>query len=206
MPSSNSTQDSPASQPCDVAFGSGLLGEFSHVRAAFEDTVVAKPGRDVFHRLALHANPDAPKPACGASSPSEGWLTADPETFRRSGLTPCQRCYRPILEYLAREPTSPVEAQSVSEAMPDASTPSERLSEPIEDLFEPVVPHSSRSLSALTRTVLVTSGSDVMHAPTVDGPLCEHSGDYRRVEAVAVESHYRPCKDCFDVTTSDQQE
>ena len=102
------------SRSSDPTFGNRLLTEFSNIPAAFQDEVVAKPGRDVFHRIAPGTESENPQPACRAKSPSSTWHTADPETVRRAGLTPCQGCYRPILEYLARDPSSPVEAHVLS--------------------------------------------------------------------------------------------
>lgn len=59
---------------------------------------------------------------------------------------------------------------------------------------------SVEPLSALTDEVLVRTGTtQIMHAPTTDGPHCGQSGEFRHVDRQVVESHYRPCKDCFSV-------
>lgn len=187
------------SRSSDPQFGNRLLTEFSNVSAAFQDEVVAKPGRDVFHRIAPRTESENPQPACRAKSPNSTWHTADPETVRRAGLTPCKGCYRPVLEYLARDPSSPVDTHVLSADSPSVPNQQSNLIEDSEEIFEPIVPESAPSLASVTEDVLVASGSKVMHAPTPDGPLCEQQGDYRRVEQKAVVGHYRPCKDCFTV-------
>lgn len=179
----------------ETFFGDGLLGQFTNVGVALQDRVVAKPGRSVFHRIAPTTDPDQPKPACRAGSTDTDWQATDLETVRRSGLKPCQTCYEDILEFLAQQPESPVELRNnsptaIAEVSPDTTG------------FDPIIEPSVPSLTVLTNEVLVQSSEiKVMHAPTADGPLCEQPGDFRRVDPDAVDPHYRPCKDCFDLPT-----
>ena len=175
-----------------------LLHRFTNVEAVFHDDVVAKPNGSIFHRPALDATVDQPAPACHARLDTADWQTTDPETVRRSGLTPCRSCYEAIFEYLACDPTSPVETRT---------TPirPRKLSEQLDDeddLFEPLELPSVSALAVLTQEVLVRGGrSKVMHAPAEDGPLCGQSGGYRRADPEVFAGHYRPCEDCFAVKT-----
>ena len=187
------------SRSSNPTFENRLLTEFSNIPAAFQDEIVAKPGRDVFHRIALGTESENLKPACRAKSHESTWHTADPETVRQAGFTPCQGCYRPVLEYLARDPSSPVKAHVFSAETPSTPKQKSNVADNSDEIFEPVVTASTPSLTTVTEDVLVVSGSKVMHAPTPEGPLCEQQGDYREVERVAVVGHYRPCKDCFSI-------
>ena len=175
----------------------GLLHRFTNVETVFHDHVVAKPNGSVFHRLALDATPDQPAPACPARPDASDWHATDPETVRRSGLAPCRSCYEPIVEYLACDPTSPIEPRT-------APVRTRKLSEQLddEDLFEPLELPSVSALAVLTQEVLVRGGSSkVMHAPAKDGPLCGQPGGYRRADPAVFAGHYRPCEDCFAVKT-----
>ncbi|UPV75878.1 hypothetical protein M0R89_07420 [Halorussus limi] len=181
----------------DAVFGDGLLSQFSNVRVALQDRVVAKPGRSVFHRIDPTADPDEPTATCRAGSADTDWQAADLETVRRSGLEPCRSCYESILEFLAQQPESPVEFRTNSATDPCEIGPTEP------SVFDPVVKPTVPALGSLTSEVLVQhSSTDVMHAPTPDGPLCDQSGDFRRVERKTIETHYRPCRDCFDLDTT----
>jgi hypothetical protein len=179
----------------ETVFGDGLLSQFSNVQVAFEDRVVAKPDRSVFHRIAATADPDQPKPACRAGTNDTDWHAADPDTVRRSGLEPCQSCYERILEFLAQQPDSPVELRTDSPTS-TADIDSDAAA------FEPVIDPTPPQLAAITTEVLVQgSNTQVMHAPTDDGPLCDQSGDFRRVDRDKVDSHYRPCRECFSAVS-----
>lgn len=182
----------------DDATSDDLLHRFTNVEAVFRKCVVAKPNGSVFHRLALAFSEDDPAPACPARPDASDWQTTDPETVRRSGLTPCRSCYEAIFEYLARDPDSPVEPRT---APVDTCGFGEGLADE-DDLFEPYEFPSISSLAVLTQKVLVRGGSSkVMHAPTEDGPLCSQAGEYRRVEPDVLAGHYRPCAECFAVQT-----
>jgi len=171
-----------------------LLDRFTNVRTVFQDRVVAKPNGSVFHRLALDAEADDPAPACPAGSPTSDWQLAPPATVRQSGLTPCESCYKMILEHLASTPESPVELRQT----PVWPREFGEEFDDDEELFEPLELPSVSSLIVLTQEVLVRGGtSKVMHAPTTDGPLCGQSGEYRHVEPKALGGHYRPCQECF---------
>lgn len=171
-----------------------LLNRFTNARTVFQDRVVATPNGSVFHRLALDADPDDPAPACPAGSPTSGWQLAPPATVRQSGLTPCESCYKAILEHLASDPKSPVEPRRT----PARTRELGEAFEDDEELFDPLELPSVSSLVALTQEVLVRGGSSkVMHAPTTEGPLCGQSGEYRRVVPDALGGHYRPCQECF---------
>lgn len=174
---------------------SGLLSRFRNVRSAFPEQVVARPTSAVFHRLDLSSETD-PLPACSAGPRDSEWHTADPETVRQSGLRPCRSCFQGILEYLALQPDSPVEAR-VSTG--DTFDGGESQDQSDEDVFEPIVTPLIPSLTSRTDEVMVTGGtSKIMHAPTTDGPLCGQRGDYRVVDPSILGGHYRPCDDCFE--------
>lgn len=185
---SKTTNQSSASTSDD------LLDRFTNVRTVFQDQVVAKPNGSVFHRLALDANTDQPMPACPAGTSASDWQLAPPAKVRQSGLTPCESCYKAILEHLASDAESSVilrrttvRTREFGEAFEDD-----------DDLFEPLKLPSISSLAVLTQEVLVRGGSSkVMHAPATDGALCGQSGEYRRVEPNALGGHYRPCQECF---------
>ena len=49
-----------------------------------------------------------------------------------------------------------------------------------------------------TRDALSFGGSQIYHAPTGDGAFCDADTD-DIVEREALEPHYRPCGECFDV-------
>lgn len=184
------TRDSPS----QTNSADELLDRFINVQSVFQDRVVAKPNGTVFHRLALDAETDNPVPACPAGSPSSDWSLAPPATIRQSGLTPCESCYKMILEHLASTPESSVELRQT----PVRPREFGEAFEDDEELFEPLELPSISSLAVLTQEVLVRGGtSKVMHAPTCDGPLCGQSGEYRRVDPAALGGHYRPCQECF---------
>lgn len=181
----------------EPAGSDSLLSQFRNVGEAFADRVVVKPTGEVFHRLAHDddLNADHLRPACGFCPDDADWQLATPEAVHQAGLSPCRKCYKGIFEYLAREPTSPVEARTATPDL-DARTAGDGTE------FELVRPTPLPSpLTALTEDVMVTGGaSKVMHAPTSEGPLCDETGDYRRVERTVVAGHYRPCRDCFLVS------
>lgn len=186
---SKPTDSSSQTKPTDE-----LLNRFTNVRTVFQDRVVAKPNGSVFHRLALDAETDNPAPACPAGSPTSDWQLAPPATVRQSGLTPCESCYKAIVEHLVSDPESPVESRRT----PVRSREFGEEFDDDEELFDPLELPSVSSLVVLTQEVLVRGGSSkVMHAPTSDGPLCGQSGEYRRVVPDALGGHYRPCQECF---------
>ena len=173
----------------------GLLSRFRNVRTAFPEQVVARPTSAVFHRLDLTVE-DSERPACSAGKRDLEWHVADPDTVRLSGLRPCRSCFQGILEYLALQPDSPVEAR-VSTG--DTFDSGESQNQSDEDVFEPIVTPLIPSLTSRTDEVMVTGGtSKIMHAPTTDGPLCGQRGDYRVVDPSVLGGHYRPCDDCFE--------
>ncbi|WP_231183076.1 hypothetical protein [Haladaptatus sp. DYF46] len=179
----------------DITSSDGLLSRFRNVRAAFPEQVVARPTSSVFHRLDLTVE-DSKRPACSAGKRNLEWHVADPDTVRLSGLRPCRSCFQGILEYLAQQPDSPVEARVSTEDTFDSRESREQSDE---DVFEPIATPLIPSITSLTDEVMITSGSSkIMHAPTTDGPLCRQRGEYRIVEPSVLGGQYRPCGDCFE--------
>lgn len=173
-----------------------LLVRFTNVRGAMPANVVAKQSGERFHRQRVQA--DDLEPACG-SNRRRDWRLVPVESARMGGLEPCRSCFAAVLEYLADDPDSEVAWRSES---PTAEYDVE--TDGAGDLFEPVPDQEDQPpLTALTNEVKVTSGSQVFHAPTPKGVLCGRTSDYRVVDRAAVEGHYRPCRDCFELEAAE---
>lgn len=170
-----------------------LLVRFTNVRGAMPANVVAKQSGERFHRRRVQV--DRLEPACASRRSDTDWRFVQVDTARMAGLEPCRSCFGSVLEYLAADPDSEVAWRSES-----AAGGSDVETDGAGDLFEPVPEEEEKPpLAALTDEVKVTSGSQVFHAPTPDGVLCGGTADYRVVDRAAVESHYRPCRDCFEL-------
>lgn len=185
-----------------------LLGDdslekrFTDIDAAIPESVIAKPSGERSHRVPLGA--DETVPACATKRRDDDWRIVDVEAAERSRLRPCRRCFRPILEHLARDPESPVTfrgAAGVEDGQLQADGGGERFEPEPAPGYDPDPPR----LTSLPATVLVSSGCQTMHAPSERGPFCGARGDYRSVERVAVETHFDACRDCFDLDESAEQ-
>jgi hypothetical protein len=165
-----------------------LFRKYRNVREVLPDTAVAKIPSKRFHRH--DAESDDLAPACQTTRPNAEWAAVDVDTALAMGVTPCRGCWRPVLQYLAADPSSPVEYRDQNTT---ATAPSENLQSP----HPPVEDTTPRpKLSALTDEVMINGGSKY-HAPAGDETLCGRDG-HRVVERAVIETHYEPCRDCFD--------
>lgn len=162
-----------------------LLSRFTNTRHVFEERGVSSCASEVFHRH--RAEHEEPTPACQRTA-RDDWEIVDVDEALKEGIGPCRNCWRPVLEYLAGEPSSPVEYR---EECVDSELDGQTSDDPLHRDRQPRAP----TLQSLTDEVMI-NGGDAYHAPVDDGTLCGRS-DYRVVDRVAVESHYRPCRDCF---------
>lgn len=190
-----------------------LLATFAGAREALPELVVAKASSSRFHRADPTADGD-PLPACHSPNARGDWAVVETDAALEAGVGPCRSCWASVFQFLATEPTSPVEYRA------ETSTPTE----PSAHLGEPT-PECDTSrpprLLAVTDQVMI-NGGDRYHAPAepehgagVSPPdtdadhgltpepspsttLCGRS-DCRLVDREAVTSHYEPCRLCFDV-------
>nr|WP_192960662.1 hypothetical protein [Halorubrum litoreum]AKB09806.1 hypothetical protein [Halorubrum litoreum] len=166
-----------------------LLRKYKNVREVLPETAVAKtPSSERFHRH--DAQSDDVAPACQATRRKADWAVVDVDRALEMGVTPCRGCWRAVLQYLAGDPSSPVEYRDENATR---TPPSEKL-QPPNPPVEDTTPRPK--LSALTDEVMINGGSKY-HAPAGDETLCGRSG-YRVVERAVIETHYEPCRECFD--------
>lgn len=177
------------------------VSAFTGIEAAIGDRVVTTPTGATFHRPALLKGEEGDvEPACQAAT-SDRWYVLEPERARRSGQTPCARCWRPILEYLALDETSRVgyagEARGATPELDGVSGEGDRFAaDGTGELFEP--PGRERvAIAALTDEVLVLPGSNIFHAPADDNAsLCGVRGEFRWKPREVI-PHHDPCKSCY---------
>ena len=170
---------------------SSLLVQFTNVREGLSNRVVAKVSSDKFHMRELGA--DGVKPACSAKSRYADWDYVEVDQARLAGLDPCRSCFGPVLQHLAQDTESEV-------GLRDGNELGDVDMETNGDLFEPEPIPERPQLATMTDDVIIRGGqARVMNAPTQTGTLCGERGRYREVNRTAVESHYNPCKRCFDV-------
>jgi hypothetical protein len=188
--------------------------EFTNIDTVFpEEVAVSSRGADHFHRP--DEREDGVGPACmGRKS---HYSLVDSERAVAHGLAACRNCYEPVFEYLARQPDSPVEYREGEpdlddidaidgEALADggsgglASAATDRDAGGEKDRRTQFV-RAPAALTTRTETVRIKTGaSKVYHAPAANGTLCGKRGaGYRSVQFEAIEGHYRPCEDCFDL-------
>lgn len=164
--------------------GTPLRERFENVDEAIPDSVVYTSRGAVFHRRALQT--EEPDAACSAVS--EGFVVVPAEDLQ-ADKRPCPACFRPILEFLTRDPESPVDLRDGEPAEdPVADGIGTLLQEP-DPLPEP--------LDEVPRTVMI-EGGEVFHAPP-SGTRCRGRSSYRPVPIDAIIGHKRPCPGCFDV-------
>lgn len=179
----------PAEQPePSIRRGGGLLQRFANTRTALPERAIAKPHSERFHRC--RAESEETQPACRGVTATD-YKPVDVDEALRAGLDPCQDCWQAVLEYLAADPASPVEYRA-ADATPEPTgrTSEAPLPSETDDTERP-------RLSTLTDKVMVNSRSKY-HAPAGEETLCGRN-EYRVVAREAVETHYDPCFDCFDV-------
>lgn len=169
---------------------SELYQRFDGVGAAIPEVVVfARPQGDSFH-IADHQ--DANQPAC--RSAGTNYAAVDVEgVISRS--RPCSVCFEHLLDYLARQPDSPV--QYASETVDTAT----RTTEVAVD--GGVGSAAPPPLTSVTERVLKTSssgtGDSIAHAPIGDDkPLCGSAGDFSSATWESLKTHYDLCSRCFD--------
>lgn len=171
-----------------------LLTRFRNAREALPETAVAKPSSERFHRR--DADTDGPAPACTRTA-STDYHPVDVDEALLAGLGPCRRCWEAVLEYLATDPESPVMYRS-STATPEPTLPTS------DEPFPPEDDDTKRPrLTSVTEEVMV-AGRSKYHAPAGDETLCGRTG-HRVVERRAVETHYGPCRDCFDLAEETEE-
>lgn len=170
-----------------------LRSRFRNIRDALPETAVAKPESERFHRH--EAERDDPAPACQRTF-SDDYHAVDVAEALLAGLDPCRACWRPVLEYLATDPDSPVAYRS-----PDA-TPEPQLPTSDEPLPHDRDDTDRPTLSSTTEEVMIQPGSKY-HAPAGDETLCGRTG-YRVVDRRAVVTHFDPCRDCFDADVGEE--
>ncbi|MFW6382426.1 MAG: hypothetical protein ACOCZD_00115 [Haloferacaceae archaeon] len=172
----------------EVGADGSLLTRFRNPREALPDRAVAKPESERFHRS--EAERAAPTPACQRVD-SDDWRIVDVDEALAAGLTPCRACWKAVLEYLAADPDSPV-------AYRDPNATTEPTGHPSVRPYLPERHESERPrLTSRTDKVMIAAGSKY-HAPAGDETLCGRS-DYRVVDRAVVESHYDPCRNCFEL-------
>lgn len=190
-----------------------LLATFAGAREALPHFVAAKESSHRFHRVDPRSGGEA-LPACHNPNAHDGWLVVETDMALKAGVGPCRSCWESVFQFLAREPTSPVEYRA------ETSTPTE----PDVHLGEPT-PEGDTSrpprLLTLTDQVMINGGErfhapaepthgegvsgldgdhdhDLTEEPSPSTTLCGRS-DCRLVDREAVTSHYAPCRRCFDV-------
>ena len=173
-----------------------LRGEFDGVEALLPEKSIIVEGGDVIHR----PDPGAKQPACSTSSGA--WKYANTADALHLGMVPCRVCWWSAADYLAGEAESPVERRKPLSDAPEGDAAD------MEELLADGAGTASlrdRKLASRPEEVLVTSGAKrCYHAPTADGsPLCDHNGDYRRVERAVLAGHADPCGECFDLDALD---
>jgi hypothetical protein len=173
-----------------------IRAEFDGVEAILPEKSVIVEGGDVIHR----PEPGAKQPACSTSSGA--WKYADTDDALALGMVPCRVCWAAVCDYLARRPDSPVERRKSPQDAADGHAAD--MEELVADGAGTVSLEPSK-LASRPEEVLVTSGTKrCYHAPTADGkPLCDSSGEYRRVDRVSLAGHTPPCGECFAVEEID---
>lgn len=178
-----------------------LYAKFRNVIVILPDKVVTgKKSGKRFHRADAHN--EEPVPKCQATQ--SDWVAVPRERALGVGRSPCHSCFEAVLDYFARLEDSAVEyrypefdeesdAAIIDEE--DLAAPSEVIEELSIDKEQPARP----PLTTPPRVILNTSGSNLYHAPTVDGAYCGVEASFQRHPYEAIAGHYEPCQECFDV-------
>lgn len=161
-----------------------LRDEYDGAEEVLPDVTVAPEVTGTIHRPTGDA-----EPWCHSTADTE---YVETETALDYGAELCLKCYRPVLEHLARAEETPVEHATDP---PDISSPDavDHGPPPAEEDTPP------ERVDALTAEVLVgTGGANTFHAPASDDvALCgeEVHGTRRRADQAPASS--RPCRQCF---------
>lgn len=162
-----------------------LRAEYAGVDEVLGERLLATAETLTLH-LPAH---DREGPACHRHG--DGWRLVDVEGALAYGGKLCRSCFRVHLEHLARDTTSPVEHRA-----------DDARETPSYDEIDAVVRADGGDLRVASLTEEVgrsTGGGSVYHVPTGDGSaLCGVEIDVVD-ERELVESHFRPCSDCFDL-------
>ena len=150
---------------------------------AAPDTLLTLEAAETLHLAARGRD----GPACHDSEPRE-WRRVKTRDALSFGAELCGACFRMYFEHVSRDPSSPVERVD-TEAEPEV------------EIVARVKADGGRPAPLLSVSEQVArsfGGSQIYHAPTAEGAFCDADTD-DIVEREALEPHYRPCGECFDV-------
>jgi hypothetical protein len=176
-------------QPETDALTPSPLGDYRGVRDIYPDVVVVTESANAFHIPA--ANTDEPAASCNPNADLER-TPVEVAHALRANFTPCEMCFKSIVDYFAQHPDPPVGLHGDG----TIKTPAPRTDA---DLGDGTTGRLGPPLTTATDEVLTASGRTTMHAPTENGALCGRDGDYRRVERRVVEPNHDFCRNCFDI-------
>jgi hypothetical protein len=167
-----------------------LTERYDGVAEELPDVTVSLSWQGALHLPAR----DHEGPQCRpARSADRDWSNYDTAEALAHGAEPCGQCFGSILEYLARDPSSPVEAAGEVVDGYDVDV----------ETRVPTADGGVRSAPLATPTEEVArkrgSTSSIYHAPTTDGrALCGEDVDHVLARET-IEGTYRPCKFCYDL-------